>query len=201
MSIANAHPREWVTSLINAIPSAGNEASQISNPLLDFPPEGKKILLTLYALFEKELLPALDLLDRNLVSRLKVQSHTTQAQAQETRLYMVRSAQQHNHRNSNYEHVNYYEVRLQAWSCSCPAFIFSAFPASASESDREVEDHDEAKQTEWLVGGLTRGEDMPICKHLLACLLVEHCSAFSHFVEEREASMEELAGSAAGWYD
>lgn len=196
-----ARPREWVTSLINSIPSAGIDASQISNPLRDFPPEGKKILLTIYALFEKELLPALDLLDRNLVSRLLVQSsHTTHAQ--ETRLYMVRSAQQHNHRNSNYEHVNYYEVRLQAWSCSCPAFIFSAFPASVSESGREVEDHDDQmKQTEWLVGGLTRGEDMPICKHLLACLLIEHCSAFSHFVQEREVSMEELGGSAAGWFD
>lgn len=200
MANATVRQRQWLTSLIHSLPSEGVDASHVANPLRDFAPEGKNILLTLYALFEKELLPALDLLDRNLVSRLQVQSHETQAE--KTRPYMVRSAQQHygTHRGHNREHVNYYEVRLQAWSCSCPAFVFSAFPASAPQSD-EKENDDQTEESDVLVGGLTRGDDVPICKHLLACLLVQHCGAFSQFVEEKEVSMEELAGSAAGWYD
>jgi hypothetical protein len=53
----------------------------------------------------------------------------------------------------------------------------------------------------WLFGGLTLGTDTPVCKHLLACVLVEHCAGFAHLVEERNVSIEELAGWAAGWGD
>jgi hypothetical protein len=54
---------------------------------------------------------------------------------------------------------------------------------------------------EWKFGGLTLGGDIPVCKHLLACVLVEYCDLFAGFVEEREVSVEELAGWAAGWAD
>jgi hypothetical protein len=53
----------------------------------------------------------------------------------------------------------------------------------------------------WRFGGLTLGNHMSVCKHLLACVLVEHCSLFVGFVDEREVSVEELAGWAAGWGD
>lgn len=53
----------------------------------------------------------------------------------------------------------------------------------------------------WQFGGLAKGEDAPVCKHLLACVLVERCAAFKHFVVEREISGEEMAGWAAGWGD
>lgn len=53
----------------------------------------------------------------------------------------------------------------------------------------------------WRFGGLTLGGDRPVCKHLLACVLVEHCKPFESFVDEREVSIEELAGWAAGWGD
>jgi hypothetical protein len=53
----------------------------------------------------------------------------------------------------------------------------------------------------WSFGGLTLGSDMPVCKHLLACVLIEHYTSFASFVNEREVSVEELAGWAAGWGD
>ena len=59
----------------------------------------------------------------------------------------------------------------------------------------------DAKITDWSFGGLTLGSDMPVCKHLLACVLVKYCSIFSSFVEERDVSIDELAGWAAGWGD
>ncbi|KAF2206968.1 hypothetical protein CERZMDRAFT_71859 [Cercospora zeae-maydis SCOH1-5] len=199
MASSNSSPREWVTSLINAIPP-GINASQTPNPLRDLPPQGKNVLLTLYALFEKEVLPALDLLDRGLVSRLTLDSPAG-PQAQVSHLYIVHSAQQQNTRVSTHDYVNNYEVRLAAWNCSCPAFALSAFPASASEASDPPSTEEQIRQSQWLVGGLTLGEDIPICKHLLACLLIEHCSAFAHFVQEKQVTLDEIAGWSAGWGD
>ena len=56
---------------------------------------------------------------------------------------------------------------------------------------------------EWIFGGLSLGDDMPpVCKHLLACVLAERCKGlFGGFVEERDVSVEEAAGWAAGWGD
>lgn len=40
---------------------------------------------------------------------------------------------------------------------------------------------------------------MPMCKHLLACVMVERWREFRGGVEERRVSVEELAGWGAGW--
>jgi hypothetical protein len=55
----------------------------------------------------------------------------------------------------------------------------------------------------WTFGGITLGFDMPpVCKHLLACVLAERvCGLFGQFVEEKDVSVEEAAGWAAGWGD
>jgi hypothetical protein len=83
--------------------------------------------------------------------------------------------------------------------------VFAAFPASKSESTKEAQEQDGEDRVMsdagWKFGGLTRGDDMPVCKHLLACILVEYCGLFADFVEEREVSVEEFAGWAAGWGD
>jgi hypothetical protein len=53
---------------------------------------------------------------------------------------------------------------------------------------------------DWHFGGLSLGEGIPMCKHLLACILVERWKQdFGDGVEEREISIEELAGWGAGW--
>lgn len=188
--------RQAVSSLVSAI-STAPVGAQSANPLRDASPEVRNLFLTLYALFEKELLPALDLLDRGLVSRLKVPNANANL-----KLLLVRSAQQHNSRNAAYEHVNYYEVRPDAWSCSCPAFTFAAFPAAQQHADELcAEKHSAANGNDCLLGGLSCGIDLPVCKHLLACILVERSEMFAHFVNEREVSAEEIAGWAAGWGD
>ncbi|KXT05934.1 hypothetical protein AC578_293 [Pseudocercospora eumusae] len=184
--------RSMVTALINSIPNTDPTTPQTSNPLQDLPQESRNIFLTLHALFEKELLPALDLLDRSLITRLK-----TSESDRTCTLHLVRSAQAQTSKTPHHEPItHYYEVRLQAWSCSCPAFTFSAFPAASDEKAPPANMNNEET---WKFGGLTLDSDMPVCKHLLACVLAEKCQMFSHFVEERQITREEMAGWAAGW--
>jgi hypothetical protein len=129
-------------------------------------------------------------------------------------VYYVRSAQQRSSRHhSSYESVSVYEVRLKSWNCSCPAFAFSAFPSSLSPvathfdlKDRILEDAAAAAEGMedggWAFGGTSLGESMPpVCKHLLACVLVERVAMFRGYVEETTVSVEEAAGWAAGWGD
>lgn len=183
----DSNPRQLVSSLITSISAPRNS----QNPLKEVTSEGKNLFLTLYALFEKETLPALDCLDRGLVIRLNL------SPGDERSLFLVRSAQQHHTRYGTFENINHYEVRLDAWSCSCPAFAFSAFPAQESSKTENSHPPDGT----WLFGGLSRGSDLPVCKHILACTLVKHCEGFEGFVEDREISREEFAGWAAGWGD
>jgi len=132
-------------------------------------------------------------------------------------IYHVRSAQQS--RGPRYSvSVNTttsYEVRLCAWNCSCPAFAFAAFPsvttlnarsppgeyeAGCRKCDGKAELGHDDEGTKF--GGMSAGASMPpVCKHLLACVLVEHCKMFKEYVQERVVSTEEAAGWAAGWGD
>jgi hypothetical protein len=63
----------------------------------------------------------------------------------------------------------------------------------------------EQEQKEWTVGGLSLGKTkVPMCKHLLACVLVERTDLFAGHVKikgKEQVSVEELAGWAAGWGD
>lgn len=95
--------------------------------------------------------------------------------------------------------AQHYEVRLRGWNCTCPAFVFASF-ASLEDNDA-VNDEDNSVHAGKFIGGLMIGEgrDVPVCKHLLACLLVERGGGFEGFVEEREVGEDELAGWAAGW--
>ena len=142
----------------------------------------------------------------------------------QTTVYQVRSAQRTKTSSSRSEQqtsTTSYEVRLKAWNCSCPAFAFAALPVDAAENghrDDGSEDEtagyglsghknvtattDEEEKTAWLgYGGLTRGKDVPVCKHLLACVVAERCRGFEALMEEREVGVEEVAGWAAGWGD
>lgn len=256
-------PRQIVAGLVSAIPTPLEPQAASANPLTNVA-GARELLLTLQVLFPNELLPALDLLDRGLVTRLRLSqngrpptsnqaqtrsdhslsdSHEVWATGQQERpvgpatdkatkpsedpggnseqrarnahapcTYYVRSAQQQTprsnsrYRNAASEHTTYYESRLDAWSCSCPAFAFAAFPAASTGIDRQVPtgpdiSAERPTSPNWLFGGLTSGTDMPVCKHLLACVLVEHSAMFAQFVEERAVSLEELAGWAAGWGD
>ncbi|KAK4979905.1 hypothetical protein LTR97_003872 [Elasticomyces elasticus] len=61
--------RQFVASLISSL---NKPAAAVANPLTDTA-ACKEHLLTLHVLFQNELLPALDLLDRGLVTRLRLE--------------------------------------------------------------------------------------------------------------------------------
>ncbi|EFQ94841.1 hypothetical protein CFE70_007460 [Pyrenophora teres f. teres 0-1] len=285
--------RLFVTRLLNSLPtvaprSGEDAAAAEENPLGSVSDAVKKQLLALHVLFPNEFVPALDLLDRRLVTRHRIcnsshhNAHANETQREaadlhmqgtgeathsrdapmrdaETRnapaihepsnmreatnhaldtsadnegppdvstqaaqdttysnptVYYVRSAQQRSSRfSTSYDTTTCYEVRLQAWNCSCPAFAFAAFPATNNEVSVSSYDTpnqadgsdsmDEARDTDWIFGGISLGHGMPpICKHLLACVLAERCtSLFGGFVEEKTVHVDEAAGWAAGWGD
>src|SRR5262245_52845836 len=65
----------FVTQLLNSLPSlphAPNNTAEESNPLRDLPEKAKKQLISLQVLFPNEFVPALDLLDRRLITRFRI---------------------------------------------------------------------------------------------------------------------------------
>lgn len=164
-------PRALLTSLINMLTSQpitpadhqARSATSISgtrnpqdqsppNPLSLLPPSSRTLLTTLHVIYPSLLLPALDLLDRGLVTRVLVldaspsntqqptSSHQSLDEAEQARrdarastFHLVRSAQQSRRRGKKSAADSEgggptYIVRTQAWSCDCAAFAFAAFP-------------------------------------------------------------------------
>jgi len=263
---AHTH-RLFVTRLLNSLPTVAPRSEQDAaaataedDPLNGVSDAVKKQLLALQVLFPNEFVPALDLLDRRLVTRYRICDSQLNARANETQqdagdvqmqgtgeathspdaqmrdaetrvtiqagrhaaqettysnsiVYYVRSAQQRSSRfSTSYDTTTCYEVRLQAWNCSCPAFAFAAFPATNSEApiplyeatnEADPSDLIEETDTACIFGGISLGDDMPpVCKHLLACVLAERCSGlFGGLMEEKNVGVEEAAGWAAGWGD
>ncbi|KAL1840519.1 hypothetical protein VTJ49DRAFT_340 [Mycothermus thermophilus] len=113
-----------------------------------------------------------------------------------------------------------YVVRTRAWHCSCAAFAFSSVAAATTpittttattttteEKHGEVGDEPPKRATtdttSWSFGGLSLdghhpGTGVPLCKHLLACVLAE-CwgAALGRYVVTRRVGREEMAGLGA----
>lgn len=130
------------------------------------PSAARPLLLTLHCLFSAELLPALDILDRGAVRRYRgcigACSTTVAAAAAAAASSSARSSTT-NHPPSSTGHEQIYLVAcsassraaatdyvvcLRVWHCSCAAFAAAV----------------------WAVGA-----EVPVCKHLLACLLGTRC--------------------------
>lgn len=292
--------RTFVTQLFNALGAPASDEQDTStrydssHPLEDAGTKLKHQLLALHVVFPNEMLPALDLLDRGMVTRLCIRRDQENAKgnaaAQHTRkenngnnstgpaegnvcggpidnvpihfpspstgldptdgsqtnvlkgyephsksaqsgedavrksfhatpgttldtVYYIRSTQQRSSRfSTSYDTLTFYECRLNAWHCSCPAFVFSAFPLQQQQQQPEAmsptldtynEETTTILKSEWDFGGFSQDADIsPACKHLLACVLVEKCAdLFGGCVEERVVDVEEAAGWAAGWGD
>ena len=216
----------------------------------------KPLMLTLHCLFPNELLPALDILDRGLIRRVVLQGHgrelsspatnadesppsreekeekkEEEEEEEEAAIFFVISASNTPTAMTGTaeDEKKGYEVRLQAWNCTCTQFLLSAFPDAdvdadpilqpgsdannndndnSSERRRDEADSTEPKWGRYRFGGsLTRGlSPLPVCKHLLACTLFVRCPEL--FGEEshigpcrRLVSVEELAAWCAGWGD
>lgn len=224
-------PQSFLTSLFSSplFPTASPGAiPKGHDPSLPFVPS-KSLLLTLHCLFPSEFLPALDLLDRQLVRRyisvlpstplageavvesLRSQHDQGHRHPDRAVVYYVRSSQQRTRHQAASRHDALgasYEVRTRAWNCTCPAFALAAFAGQTSrgldwdrdggsghvESGQEGDD-DGTQCNEWL-GGLALGSQVPICKHLLACVLVERCRGLDEYVETTTIGKAEMAGWA-----
>lgn len=177
----------------------------------------RKLLLTLHVLFPSLLLPALDLLDRDLVTKICLGPEDSDISqdgpAGTMPLYVVRSVastvsgKRHRSRMGADSAVAHsYEVRLASWNCTCASFTFEAFPPvpsarmdtlAATPAVRDYETSDVWWSGDLSVDGMT--EDAPCCKHLLACLLVERrITSQEDFLRTRHVTKDELAGLIAG---
>ncbi len=107
----------------------------------------------------------------------------------------------------------YYEVNLEAWNCTCPAFNYSAFGRVFDYNADEVNDAEDGAAAEadlehepadWQFGGtLTKeGTGAPICKHILAAVLGKALPGlFKDGVGRKEVTAVEAAGWGGGWGD
>ena len=210
--------RTFITQLfdsLSTLPSdqaaaaTNDNAKTNTNPLNNLSDATRKQLLSFQVVFPTEFIPALDLLDRRLVTRFHIRNEeqmaelktgvdagdqqqdvqmmqdttaeseappqkqqqqqqqednharTTPATTREANptdkdkindlnnntIYYVRSAQQQRSSRfaTSYDTTTYYQVRLRAWNCSCPAFAFSAFPAT-TVTTRHVGNEEEAAE-------------------------------------------------------
>lgn len=182
----------------------------------------RKLLLTLHVLFPSLLLPALDLLDRNLVTRIRLgpagSDVSQDGPAGTMPLYVVRSVASTISSNKRRPRTGgadllaaarSYVVRLASWNCTCASFTFDAFPpmptaraGAASASASAAAGRENASPESWSSGGLSLDGmtgDAPCCKHLLACLLAERwVSSHEGFLQTRHVTKDELAGLVAG---
>ena len=243
MSTPLPHPYAFFTSMISQLASRDSISPGTiqSLPILrrqDLK-SAKSIFTTLHFLFPHELLPALDLLDRKLVTQLvikrsaesglndvtslPVESNTPIVATEQPQweIFYVQSASATEStwkNNSRYRKVYnptgmYYEVRLEAWNCTCPAFAYSAFGgvldlghdlASEEVGHDQMESRTEGDQPEWRFGGIvTRdGTGAPVCKHILAAVLGKALPGlFGNGVEKKEIAAVEAAGWGGGWGD
>lgn len=184
--------RHLLTTLINTLSSTSSPPSTTEPPTNPLHGLSQNHILTLHVLFPNLLLPAFDLLDRRLVTRLTLANESDRGDVGGT--FLVKSLATtltRRHRDVGLS-AQRYLVQLDTWQCACPSFTFDAFPVSAGESEPEAE------EKEWSFGGMSLDGDVPCCKHLLACLLVEKWSGMLEgYVEERTVSREEMAGIIA----
>ncbi|EXJ61140.1 hypothetical protein A1O7_05293 [Cladophialophora yegresii CBS 114405] len=228
-------------------PFGTDRAQQCPLHLLSAPDteQARSIFLTLHVLFPHELLPALDLLDRRLVTKLiagpfaaKPDESARVADGGEPpanvaevddpalppdtghEVFYVQSAsaaekaKESRHR-SRYSKASttsaHYEVYLDSWNCSCPAFSVSAFQCLTLESpadDGAQEDYaapiqDSPMMTRgWEFGGTATRKvgRIPSCKHIVAAVLADAAPhLFEDSFKERVVRKEELVAWGSGW--
>lgn len=111
-----------------------------------------------------------------------------------------------------------HEVRTRTWSCSCAALAFDAASWKVDEDVNEIgvkQNEGDVKDGDTVRGiwgglmreGLKRWEveteegtgGVPVCKHIVACVLAERCEMFRPLVERKVVSVEEMAGMAVVW--
>jgi hypothetical protein len=188
--------RTLLSSLISQLSARTPDVSDIAS----LPPKLQQLLLSLHCLLPSTLLPALDLLDRGLVTRcIRVGADVgAQTSSTDTRqphsVYYVRSTTPPDAVKGNKyaSSTARYEVRTQIWNCTCASFTFAAYNNStATVTNAEG-------PSIW--GGCSLDGAPPACKHLVACVLAENCRGlFQDRVVEEMVDENTMAGLAVLW--
>lgn len=216
--------KAYVNSIFNKLSHSQTNSSNHASGLAHKPtlassnqPHLRQVLLTLHFLFPHELLPALDLLDRKLVA--KFPQRLSNDKSPEAQVFYVQSASaitEHATRGSiNPRFRNtwsatkvHYEVRLDAWNCTCAAFAQAQLKLlvdrdiSSDEQDVAADAKGAAARQQCMFGGVAtnRNAVTPLCKHILAAaLFVSAPHIFGNFTQDKDVSMEEIAAWSAGW--
>ncbi|OQV09462.1 hypothetical protein CLAIMM_13582 [Cladophialophora immunda] len=217
--------------------------------------KARPVFLTLHMLFPHELLPALDLLDRGLVTKFLVKHSAPEVDDQEcvpqwgsspggTRsvlecseaqlpaqrdvngweVFYVQSSSAmdkqisrprfHPRGGNTSATVPFYEVRLDGWNCTCPAFSVSVFQSLNLQCDRDsgvfedtthlarISGSKSKIKDNWGFGGTATLEvaTVPSCKHLVAAFLANAApNLFTDTVKQSAVSREEAVAWGAGW--
>ena len=156
------------------------------------PSKVEKTLIALHQIYPSLLLSSLDLLDNGLATRFVLSSPFPSPSDMSASIYYVRSSQTRPSRFVAPASRSVYEVRPQAWHCTCPSFTFSAFSSRQNFIPFENDDDGELGPERW--GGEMRGEQPAICKHLLAVVIGERLGV----IPTREVDMDTLANYAIG---
>jgi len=237
MSAHNPNSRNIITSIISSLSTVRPPHQAKRQPFTSLLSQlseadtrhARSLMLTLHFLFPHELLPALDLLDRKLVTCLQVREPPIanqdptidKARSLVSETYYVQSAsavtsklpRSTKFRNAFNPSDTCYEVHLDSWSCSCPAFAYSAFGGFDIDDEKEVDspksvednfEDDHVLEEGWVFGGsLTRdASPVAICKHILAASIGKAALIlFSDGVDIKAVSSVEIAGWAGGWGD
>lgn len=201
--------RQLLFSLITAVCQTPPQSSPLPvNPSLQasIPPSRRQFLLTLHVLFPTLLLPALDLLDRELVARLTlIGSEQDEQEGLHDSVYIVKSLAStlkgaQRRKSAAKQHLQSsegrYIVRLRAWNCTCASFALEAY--GGVWRPRTPHSQEEVPRSS-LFGGLSCDvADIPCCKHVLACLLADNWEAvLGTRIESRTVTKQELAGVIA----
>lgn len=190
------------TKTIDAPPEA-NTAEACAGKL---PDAARSHLLTLHTIYPYVTLDALDLLDRGAVTKLSWINKDSSNQMElnrhayyvnRTEAQSAHAAQQtlDSHREAELT-LPPHEVRLNGWNCSCPAFTLAVASQEAQIGHRTRSPESSARRDTGTFGGLSKPcfvegveQPPPLCKHLLACVLAEHCGHLFRFHDARsEAS-------------
>jgi hypothetical protein len=168
----------------------GNDGPKSAITVQSLPEPVQTALLVLDQIYPRLLLSSLDLLDKCLVIRY------TSTDAIDTHrsplIYYARSSQIRSSRYGAQTPRTAYEVRPEAWHCSCPSFTFSAFSSRNTFDPFERGEDDSPGSDRW--GGEMRGGELAICKHLLAVLIGERLN----LIPEKQVNANTLANYAFG---
>ncbi|KAG5518520.1 hypothetical protein PMAC_002916 [Pneumocystis sp. 'macacae'] len=149
----------------------------------------RNVAISLYYLFKDTFLLALDLLDEKRIIACYWEPAFNQQLQSQRQIYYVFDAVDDQDTTSIFKknQKHQYEVRTSAWYCSCPEFIFSAF-----NNDYDITWDRTIMIPGGFWGGCILGHPIPICKHLLACVLIGRGLWIRRNVLEKLISKEEL---------